>query len=53
MNWETFYLMCFLVGLLLSVLSLLGGMGHLAADIFICRTCRMQDMFRMCRARWT
>ena len=29
MNWETFYLTCFLVGLLLSVLSLLGGMGHL------------------------
>jgi len=28
MNWETFYLTCFLVGLLLSVLSLLGGMGH-------------------------
>ncbi|MGA2672062.1 MAG: hypothetical protein ABSE99_02435 [Terracidiphilus sp.] len=28
MSWESFYLVCFLVGLLLSVLSLLGGMGH-------------------------
>jgi hypothetical protein len=28
MNWETFYLVCFVVGLALSVLSLLGGMGH-------------------------
>ena len=27
MTWETFYLICFLVGLMLSVLSLLGGMG--------------------------
>jgi membrane protein implicated in regulation of membrane protease activity len=29
MNWESFYLACFLVGLLLSALSLLGGMGHI------------------------
>ena len=29
MTWESFYLVCFLVGLLLSALSLLGGMGHL------------------------
>jgi membrane protein implicated in regulation of membrane protease activity len=29
MNWESFYLVCFLVGLLLSALSLLGGMGHI------------------------
>ena len=28
MNWETFYLVCFLVGLMLSFVSLLGGMGH-------------------------
>jgi len=28
MHWETFYLTCFVVGLLLSALSLLGGMGH-------------------------
>ena len=29
MNWETFYLTCFIVGLVLSGLSLLGGMGHI------------------------
>jgi hypothetical protein len=28
MSWESFYLICFLVGLFLSVFSLLGGMGH-------------------------
>lgn len=28
MNWESFYLVCFLVGLFLSMFSLLGGMGH-------------------------
>jgi membrane protein implicated in regulation of membrane protease activity len=28
MNWESFYLICFLVGLLLSAFTLLGGMGH-------------------------
>jgi len=28
MNWETFYLVCFLAGLMLSFVSLLGGMGH-------------------------
>lgn len=28
MNWETFYLICFLAGLMLSFVSLLGGMGH-------------------------
>jgi membrane protein implicated in regulation of membrane protease activity len=33
MNWETFYLVCFLVGLMLSVFSLLGGMGHLGTHI--------------------
>ena len=31
MNWETFYLVCFLVGLFLSALSLLGGMGHIGS----------------------
>jgi len=30
MNWETFYLICFVVGLVLSLLSLLGGMGHIS-----------------------
>lgn len=29
MNWETFYLTCFVVGLVLSVLSFVGGFGHL------------------------
>jgi hypothetical protein len=29
MNWESFYLICFGAGLLLSVLSFAGGFGHL------------------------
>jgi membrane protein implicated in regulation of membrane protease activity len=29
MNWESFYLICFGVGLLLSVLSFAGGFGHM------------------------
>jgi hypothetical protein len=29
MTWESFYLACFLLGLLLSALSFLGGMGHI------------------------
>jgi membrane protein implicated in regulation of membrane protease activity len=33
MNWESFYLICFLLGLLLSVLSLLGGMGHFGGHV--------------------
>ena len=33
MTWESFYLICFLVGLLLSALSLLGGMGHLGGHV--------------------
>jgi membrane protein implicated in regulation of membrane protease activity len=28
MTWESFYLVCFVFGLLLSALSLVGGMGH-------------------------
>jgi hypothetical protein len=28
MTWESFYLICFLAGLMLSAVSLLGGMGH-------------------------
>ena len=28
MTWESFYLICFLVGLFLSAFALLGGMGH-------------------------
>ena len=35
MNWESFYLVCFVVGLMLSVLSLLGGMGHLGWHIHV------------------
>jgi len=30
MNWETFYLIFFVVGLVLSLLTLLGGMGHIS-----------------------
>jgi hypothetical protein len=33
MTWETFYLICFLVGLLLSAVSLLGAMGHFGTHI--------------------
>lgn len=33
MSWESFYLICFLVGLLLSAISLLGGMGHFGGNI--------------------
>jgi hypothetical protein len=29
MTWESFYLICFVAGLMLSVVALLGGMGHL------------------------
>ena len=29
MSWETMYLTCFVVGLVLSVLSFAGGFGHL------------------------
>ena len=32
MTWESFYLVCFLLGLLLSALSLLGGMGHIGGN---------------------
>jgi hypothetical protein len=35
MNWETFYFVCFLVGLMLSVFSLLGGMGHIGMHVHI------------------
>ena len=28
--WEGFYFACFLAGLLLSVISLIGGMGHIS-----------------------
>ncbi|HUB00726.1 MAG TPA: hypothetical protein VMA34_20515 [Terracidiphilus sp.] len=35
MNWATFYLVCFLVGLLLSAVSLLGGMGHFGGHVHL------------------
>ncbi len=35
MNWETFYLICFLAGLLLSAFTLLGGMGHIGGHMHI------------------
>jgi membrane protein implicated in regulation of membrane protease activity len=35
MNWETFYLICFLVGLALSAVSLLGGMGHFGGHVHL------------------
>jgi hypothetical protein len=35
MNWETFYLICFLVGLMLSFVSLLGGMGHFGGHVHL------------------
>src|SRR5580658_2553883 len=31
MNWEAFYLICFVVGLVVSLVSLLGGLGHFSA----------------------
>ena len=35
MTWESFYLICFLVGLMLSVVSLLGGMGHIGWHLHV------------------
>jgi membrane protein implicated in regulation of membrane protease activity len=35
MNWETFYLICFLAGLSLSLVSLLGGMSHLGGHLHL------------------
>jgi len=35
MTWESFYLICFLVGLFLSAVSLLGGMGHLGGHVHV------------------
>ena len=33
MTWESFYLVCFVMGLLLSAFSLLGGLGHFGGHI--------------------
>lgn len=35
MNWESFYLVCFLVGLLFSAISLVGGMGHFGGHFHV------------------
>jgi hypothetical protein len=35
MTWASFYLMCFLVGLLLSLVSLLGGMGRFGGHVHV------------------
>lgn len=35
MTWESFYLTCFLAGLLLSAFSLLGGMGHFGGHVHL------------------
>ncbi|MDR3738763.1 MAG: hypothetical protein P4L40_07045 [Terracidiphilus sp.] len=35
MNWESFYLICFLIGLGMSVVSLLGGMGHFSGHVHV------------------
>jgi hypothetical protein len=35
MTWEVFYLICFIVGLVLSALSLLGGLGHIGHFLHI------------------
>ncbi|HZB87742.1 MAG TPA: hypothetical protein VE291_03700 [Terracidiphilus sp.] len=41
MNWETFYLVCFLIGLGMSVISLLGGMGHFGGHLHLPRSVHM------------
>ena len=35
MSWESFYLICFLVGLFLSAFALLGGMGHFGGHVHV------------------
>lgn len=35
MHWETLYLACFLVGLALSAISLLGGLGHIGGHVHV------------------
>lgn len=34
-NWETFYMICFLAGLMLSAVSLLGGIGHFGGHVHL------------------
>jgi hypothetical protein len=40
--WEGFYFACFVAGLLLSVISLIGGMGHISWHFI-----RRMRVFRM------
>jgi hypothetical protein len=35
MTWESFYFVCFLVGLFLSAFSLLGCMGHFGGHVHL------------------
>ena len=35
MTWESFYLICFVVGLVFSAVSLLGGMGHFGGHVHL------------------
>jgi membrane protein implicated in regulation of membrane protease activity len=35
MTWESFYLICFVAGLMLSAVSLLGGMGHFGGHLHV------------------
>ena len=35
MTWESFYLVCFLIGLLLAAVSLLGGLGHIGGHVHL------------------
>jgi membrane protein implicated in regulation of membrane protease activity len=35
MNWEAFYLVCFLIGLIFSAVSLAGGMGHFGGHVHV------------------
>lgn len=35
MNFETVYLVCFLAGLMLSIVALLGGMGHFGGHVHL------------------
>ncbi len=35
MTWETFYLICFVAGLMLSVVSLVGGMGRIGGHVHL------------------
>ena len=46
MTWAMFYLVCFLVGVTLSVLSFLGGSFHLPHFHIHVRTCRAQHVRR-------